>query len=63
MLIFSSSKDLTEHTTCETTAGKKRTIHFFSKNKPDVGEPIQLPKGYEVKVNTKTGLPYLKKKK
>ena len=46
----------------ETTTGKKRTIRFFSKKKPDIGEPVQLPKGYEVKINKKTGLPYLMKK-
>ena len=47
----------------ETSGGKKRTIHFFGKQKPDTGEPVPLPDGYEVKVNKKTGLPYLKKKK
>ena len=46
----------------KTIHGKQRTIHFFSKKKPDVGEPVPLPDGYEVKVNKKTGLPYLKKK-
>jgi hypothetical protein len=46
-----------------TYAGKKRTIHFFSREKPEIGEPVPLPDGYEVKVNKKTGLPYLKKKK
>jgi len=47
----------------ETMDGKKRTIHFFSKSKPDVGEPVPLPEGFEVKINVKTGLPYLVKKK
>ena len=42
---------------------KKRTIHFFSKGEPDDGEPVQLPKGYEVKVNKRTKVPYIKKKK
>lgn len=46
-----------------TSTGKAREIHFFSKTKPDVGEPVNLPDGYEVKVNKKTGLPSLKKKK
>ena len=41
----------------------KRTIRFFSKIQPDDGEAIKLPKGYEVKENRKTGVPYLKKKK
>lgn len=41
---------------------KKRVIHFFSKEKPDDGEKVDLPKGYEVKVNKKTGVPYISKK-
>jgi len=47
----------------ETRSGKKRFIRFFSKGKPDEGKPSELPTGFEVKVNKKTGLPYLKKKK
>jgi hypothetical protein len=47
----------------KTATGKKRTVHFFSKKIPDVGEPVQLPEDYEVKVNKRTGLPYLKKNK
>ena len=47
----------------KTATGKKRTVHFFSKEKPDVGEDVELPEGYDVKVNKRTGLPYLKKKK
>ena len=47
----------------KTKDGKKRTIHFFSKGKPDDGVAIKMPKGYEVKENKKTGVPYLKKLK
>lgn len=47
----------------EIKGGKERTVRFFSKEKPDVGEPIKLPKGYEVNTNKKTGVPYLRKKK
>lgn len=47
----------------KTATGKKRTVHFFSKKIPDVGEPAQLPEDYEVKVNKRTRLPYLKKNK
>jgi hypothetical protein len=43
--------------------GKKTTIHFFSKEKPDMGDPAQLPNGYQIAVNKKTGIPYLRKKK
>ena len=46
-----------------TKLGKKRTVRFFSKAEPEGGEPIELPKGYKVEKNKKTGLPYLKKKK
>ncbi len=46
-----------------TTDGKKTTIHFFSKEKPDDGIPTDLPEGYIVDINKKTGLPYLKKQK
>jgi hypothetical protein len=43
--------------------GKKRTIHFFSRTEPEDGEPVYLPEGYEVKMNKKTGVPYIRKKK
>ena len=46
----------------KTVDNKKRTVHFFSKKTPDEGDAVQLPDGYEVKVNTRTALPYLKKK-
>ena len=41
----------------------KRIIHFFSKEKPDEGEQVSLPDGYEVKINKKTGVPYISRKK
>jgi len=47
----------------KTATGKKRTVHFFSKKTPDMGDAVQPPEGYEVKVNRRTNLPYLKKKK
>ncbi len=40
---------------------KKTTIHFFSKEKPQNGQPTQLPEGYHIAVNKKTNVPYLKK--
>ena len=49
--------------TVEGPTGKVRTVRFFSKGEPDGAEPIDLPKGYEVKVNKKTGVPYLRLKK
>ena len=47
----------------EIKSGKKRTVRFFSKAEPEEGEPIELPKGYKIKENKKTGVPYLTKKK
>jgi len=47
----------------DTESGKKKIVRFFSKAQPEDGEPIELPKGYEVMENKKTGVPYLKKKK
>jgi len=44
-------------------SGKKTTIHFFSKEKPEMAHPVELPDGYQIAVNKKTGIPYLKKKK
>ncbi|KYK21547.1 hypothetical protein AYK25_08115 [Thermoplasmatales archaeon SM1-50] len=40
---------------------KKTTIHFFSRKKPTKGRPAQLPEGYHIAINKKTGVPYLKK--
>jgi len=46
----------------ELKGGKIQRIYFFSAKKPKSGEPIDKPAGYNVKVNLKTGLPFLKKK-
>ncbi len=42
--------------------GRNQTIYFFSKRTPKSGSPCELPSGYSVGVNKRTGLPYLKKK-
>ena len=47
----------------ELKSGGKRIVRFFSKGEPEQSKPIKLPKGYEVKENKKTGVPYLRKKK
>ena len=47
----------------ETKDNKKQVVRFFSKAEPEGARPIELPEGYEVKENAKTGVPYLKKKK
>jgi hypothetical protein len=41
--------------------GKIQTIYFFSKREPNSGRVCDLPPGYKVGVNQRTGLPYLKK--
>jgi len=41
----------------------KKEVYFFSKQKRNKAEPSDLPKGFEVKINRKTGVPYLRKKK
>ncbi len=38
---------------------EKRTLHFFSRWAPKRGIPCDLPKGFTVCVNERTGLPYL----
>lgn len=45
----------------ELRGGHAQTIYFFSKREPVSAEPSDLPVGYRVGVNAKTGLPYLKK--
>lgn len=42
--------------------GRNQRIYFFSKRNPKSGEPCELPTGYAVGTNQRTGLPYLKKK-
>jgi hypothetical protein len=41
--------------------GHKQVIYFFSQRQPKSGVPVELPAGYKVAVNQRTGLPYLKK--
>lgn len=40
---------------------KTRIVHFFSKKPPEDSQPSHLPSGYKVKVNRKTGVPFIKK--
>ncbi|MBC7081274.1 MAG: hypothetical protein H5T44_03410 [Thermoplasmatales archaeon] len=42
--------------------GKKQTIYFFSSGKPKSGKQCDMPPGYTVVENPRTGLPFLKKK-
>lgn len=43
----------------ELKGGRNQQIYFFSRHKPKSGRPTDMPKGYKVGVNRKTGLPYL----
>ena len=47
----------------KTPSGNKKIFRFFSKTKPKTAKPIELPKGFKVLINKKTGVPYIKKKK
>lgn len=42
--------------------GRKIDIYFFSSHKPKSGKPCPMPEGYEVGINPRTKMPYLKKK-
>jgi hypothetical protein len=46
----------------ELLSGKILDIYFFSIKTPKSGNPSPMPEGYEVGVNERNGLPYLKKK-
>jgi len=46
-----------------TKSGSARVFYFFSKEPTDKGTPCPLPEGYEVHINKRSGVPYLKKKK
>lgn len=41
--------------------GKTQLVYFFSQRSPKSGAPVEMPKGYSVAVNKRTGLPYLKR--
>lgn len=41
--------------------GSEQRIYFFSRREPRSGTPAAKPEGYDVGVNGKTGLPYLRK--
>lgn len=41
---------------------ERKTLHFFSRWTPKRGVPCDLPKGFTVDVNKRTGLPYLKRR-
>lgn len=48
----------------ELKGGRQQTIYFFTKkgNTPKSGNPSEKPAEYNVKINARTGLPYLTKK-
>lgn len=41
--------------------GREQAIYFFSRQSPKSGTPTDLPKGYQVMVTERTGMPILKK--
>lgn len=38
----------------------RRKSYFFAKRTPKKGTPCDMPNGYEVGINKRTGMPYLK---
>jgi len=40
---------------------RPQNIYFFAKHEPKSGNPSRMPRGYTVKVNERTGMPFLKK--
>lgn len=46
----------------KTRGEKALTVYFFSKRQPIVGRAVDVPEGYVVAVDGKSGVPYLKKK-
>lgn len=42
--------------------GARQVIYFFSQRTPKSGLPVEMPEGYALSVNKRTGLPYLRKK-
>lgn len=52
----------TLHTREVTLKGNRiQRIYFFAKRKPKSGKPCDLPDGFKVGKNARTGLPYLKR--
>jgi hypothetical protein len=45
----------------ELKGGHKQIIYFFSQRSPKAGSPVEMPDGYRLAFNKRTGLPYLKK--
>lgn len=45
----------------EVRGKRTQTVYFFSKRKPVVGAPVDVPEGYIVSVDRRTGVPYLNK--
>jgi hypothetical protein len=46
----------------ELNGGKEITIYFFSGHKPKSGTACAMPEGYEVGINKRSNMPYLRKK-
>lgn len=54
-------KDWTLYSKEHASDDGRQRIYFFSKGEPSDGEPSDLPPGYEVSENERTGLPYLRR--
>lgn len=61
-MVYTHNKEWTLFTRpVKLRGGMMQTIYFFSKHKPKSGKPTDMPTGYKVGVNKRTGLPYLSK--
>ena len=43
--------------------GRRETLYFFSRWRPKKGDPCDLPEGCLVRINERTGLPYINENK
>jgi len=61
-MVYTHNKEWTLFTRAvKLRGGMTQQIYFFSKHKPKSGKPSDMPTGYKVGVNKRTGLPYLSK--
>lgn len=44
-------------------AGRQQVLHYFAKEVKATATPCDLPEGYEVVENPRTGLPFIKRLK
>ena len=61
-----NSRGTVDHLHAQTVtlaAGRQQPLHFFAKEGKATATPCDLPEGYEVVENMRTGLPFIKRRK